>query len=167
MKIKKNEYIRYFKYDEFIIDEEEIDGSFKLFWKTFWRFFCISCDDQAFGRMKFPMTGQVFGCVKFSKVYVSILLFQMSRPFDMFCKVSNSRIGYWNLEMKGFDWVPGDWRRSRRTDCFLEFMGLFRFKEKFHFFWIFSNYYSKTCLSNNFIFRYFYTFYIKNYIINT
>ncbi|CAB4380957.1 unnamed protein product [Rhizophagus irregularis] len=61
----------------------------------FQRFFCISCEDQAFGRMKFPMTGQAFG-------------------------FSNSRIGYWNLEMKGFDWVPGDWRRSRRTDCFLD-----------------------------------------------
>ncbi|CAB4418374.1 unnamed protein product [Rhizophagus irregularis] len=67
-----------------------LDGSFKLLWETFWRFFCISCDGQAFGRVKFPMTGQAFRCVKFQ-----------------------SRIGYWNLEMKGFDCVPGDWRRSR------------------------------------------------------
>ncbi|UZO03887.1 uncharacterized protein OCT59_024288 [Rhizophagus irregularis] len=116
------------------------NGSFKLFWETFWRFFCISCDDQAFGRMKFPMTGQAFGCVKFpmtGQAFGCVKFSKMSRPFDMFCKVSNSRIGYWNLEMKGFDWVPGDWRRSRRTDCFLEFMGLFRFKEKFHFFGFF------------------------------
>ncbi|GET58563.1 hypothetical protein RIR_jg14377.t1 [Rhizophagus irregularis DAOM 181602=DAOM 197198] len=42
------------------------DGSFKLLWETFWRFFCISCDGQAFGRVKFPTTGQAFGCVKFS-----------------------------------------------------------------------------------------------------
>ncbi|PKY60213.1 hypothetical protein RhiirA4_550578 [Rhizophagus irregularis] len=65
--------------------------------------------------------------------------------------------------MKGFDWVPGDWR----PDCFLEFLRLLCFKEKFHFFRLFQITFSKTCLLNNFIFRYFYTFYIKNYIINT
>ncbi|PKK64476.1 hypothetical protein RhiirC2_787437 [Rhizophagus irregularis] len=43
----------------------------------------------------------------------------MSGSFDMFCKVSNSGIGYWNLEMKGFDWVPGDWRQSRLLQNFL------------------------------------------------
>ncbi|CAB4441963.1 unnamed protein product [Rhizophagus irregularis] len=31
------------------------------FLSLFGRFFCISCDDQAFGRVKFPMTGQAFG----------------------------------------------------------------------------------------------------------
>ncbi|PKY47230.1 hypothetical protein RhiirA4_543832 [Rhizophagus irregularis] len=36
-----------------------------------------------------------------------------------FCKVLNSRIGYWNLEIKGFDWVPGDWRRSQLLQTFL------------------------------------------------
>ncbi|PKY33723.1 hypothetical protein RhiirB3_452866, partial [Rhizophagus irregularis] len=32
---------------------------------------------------------------------------------------SNSGIGYWNLEMKGFDWVPGDWRQSWLLQNFL------------------------------------------------
>ncbi|PKC61948.1 hypothetical protein RhiirA1_538840 [Rhizophagus irregularis] len=117
----------------------------------------ISCDGQVFGCVKFPTTGQAFGHVKFSTVLRFNTFFQMSRPFDMFCKVSNSGIGYWNLEMKGFDWVPGDWRRSRRTNCF-GVLGLFCFKEKFHFFGLFQIAFSKTCLLNNFIFIYFYTF---------
>ncbi|PKK78148.1 hypothetical protein RhiirC2_843726, partial [Rhizophagus irregularis] len=84
-----NEYIHYFKYDEFKIDEEEIGRgrvrkdffsffSSLFFFFSFFRwffqvtlgdilgFFCISCDGQAFGRVKFPTTGQAFGCVKFS-----------------------------------------------------------------------------------------------------
>ncbi|PKC71005.1 hypothetical protein RhiirA1_532278 [Rhizophagus irregularis] len=45
-------------------------------------------------------------------------------------------IGYWNLEMKGFDWVPGDWGRQivfwsswdyfvlRKSFIFLDFFKL-------------------------------------------
>ncbi|PKY42193.1 hypothetical protein RhiirA4_455949 [Rhizophagus irregularis] len=78
----ENEYIRYFKYDEFIIDEEEIGR----------------------GRdIRIPMVLSSYFGRHFGGSFV----------FLVFCKVSNSRIGYWNLEMKGFDCVPGDWRRSR------------------------------------------------------
>ncbi|CAB4433105.1 unnamed protein product [Rhizophagus irregularis] len=91
----ENEYIHYFKYDEFKIDEEEIGRgrdirilmvlSMKLLWVTFWRFFCIFCDGQAFGHMKFPMTGQTFGLL-------------------------NSGIGYWNLEIIIIEALRYPWR---------------------------------------------------------
>ncbi|PKC04887.1 hypothetical protein RhiirA5_421637 [Rhizophagus irregularis] len=34
-------------------------------------------------------------------------------------------IGYWNLEMKGFDWVPGDWGRFGLPQTFLLLNRLF------------------------------------------
>ncbi|CAB4402570.1 unnamed protein product [Rhizophagus irregularis] len=52
-------------------------------------------------------------------VSFSFFVFRQVRPLDVFCKVLNSGIGYWNLEMKGFNWVPGDWRQSRLLQNFL------------------------------------------------
>ncbi|CAG8529300.1 2881_t:CDS:2 [Rhizophagus irregularis] len=61
----------------------------------------------------------------------------MSRPFDMqdFTDTRtpssrkiillNSGIGYWNLEMKDFDWVPGDWGRFGLPQTFLLLNRLF------------------------------------------
>ncbi|UZO04929.1 uncharacterized protein OCT59_025291 [Rhizophagus irregularis] len=87
----ENEYIHYFKYDEFKIDEEEIDGSFKLLWETFWRFFCISCGKLNFFFLSLFLDRSglwmcdIFDVMFFSffRFHVSILLFQMSEPFDM------------------------------------------------------------------------------------
>ncbi|PKK66858.1 hypothetical protein RhiirC2_806500 [Rhizophagus irregularis] len=57
--------------------------------------------------------------------------------------------GHVKFSTKGFDWVPGDWRQSWLLQNFLLldrlFFGVIKHVE----------------------FRYFYTFYIKNYIINT
>ncbi|CAB4388053.1 unnamed protein product [Rhizophagus irregularis] len=40
------------------------DGSFKLLWETFWRFFCISCNGQAFGYEKFPTGIGILKCYR-------------------------------------------------------------------------------------------------------
>ncbi|CAB5377469.1 unnamed protein product [Rhizophagus irregularis] len=77
---------------------------------------CISCDGQVFGCMKFPTTGQAFGHVKFSTVLRFNTFFQMSRPFDMFCKVSNSGIGY-RRALVGYLEI-GDNLGSFKTSCY-------------------------------------------------
>ncbi|CAB5186426.1 unnamed protein product [Rhizophagus irregularis] len=82
---------------------------------------------QAFGCVKFPMTGQAFGCVKFSKKsgYKNLKCSLITKNYFTcftyrFCKISNSRIGYWNLEMKGFDGYLeiGDELSFFKTSCY-------------------------------------------------
>ncbi|POG72567.1 hypothetical protein GLOIN_2v1840444 [Rhizophagus irregularis DAOM 181602=DAOM 197198] len=118
----ENEYIRYFKHDEFKIDEEEIGRGRDI------RILMVL--SSYFGRhLAFLAKGQAFGHVKFSTVgfYISILLFQMSGPFDMFCKVLNSGIG-----------LISTWRFE--TDRLFFGWDYFVLR-KVSFFWTFSNYF--------------------------